>query len=174
MTTAQVFVNALTHSHWSIDKVGESKFCVCNMTLIRLVLSHWLLFAPHKYDVQVSLLIFDECHHTRLNHPYNVIMRDSYRHCSPSQRPKIFGMTASVVWRPSRAQEDLQELEANLDAKAITVQRHHEELGHHSPKPKEVCAPLIPRIPWRRKRCGVTDPGSIDALRIFPASCRIH
>lgn len=54
-------------------------------------------------------------------------------------------MTASVVWRPSRAQEDLQELEANLDAKAITVQMHHEELGHHSPKPKEVCAPLIPR-----------------------------
>lgn len=55
-------------------------------------------------------------------------------------------MTASVVWRPSRAQEDLQELEANLDAKAITVQRHREELGHKSPKPKEVCTLLIPRI----------------------------
>lgn len=60
---------------------------------------------------EISLIVFDECHHTRKDHPYNQIMRDFYHapdaHTSSATvetigvqrpgRPKIFGMTASPV-----------------------------------------------------------------------------
>ncbi|KAA1477124.1 hypothetical protein DENSPDRAFT_571422 [Dentipellis sp. KUC8613] len=103
--TAQLFLNAVTHSHWSLPKV--------------------------------SLLVVDECHHTRKNHPYNGIMKE-YFQCPEDKRPKIFGMTASPVWRPHRPEEDLADLERNMNAKVITVNTHAEELLSHLPTPKEV------------------------------------
>ncbi|PRP74244.1 dicer helicase, partial [Planoprotostelium fungivorum] len=43
----------------------------------------------------ISLLIIDECHHTKKNHPYNIIMK-SYRSVpADGKRPVILGMTAS-------------------------------------------------------------------------------
>lgn len=45
----------------------------------------------------ISLIIFDECHHTKKDHPYNLVMRNHYHRCSVESRPKIFGMTASPV-----------------------------------------------------------------------------
>ncbi|TFY62422.1 hypothetical protein EVJ58_g3872 [Rhodofomes roseus] len=103
--TAQIFLNILTHSHWSLDKV--------------------------------SLMVFDECHHTRKNHAYNGIMRE-YFQFAVEQRPKIFGMTASPIWNPRDAVESLATLERNLDAKVIAVREHVDELMSHSPKPEEV------------------------------------
>lgn len=104
--SAQIFLNLLTHSLWSIDKV--------------------------------SLMVFDECHHTRKNHPYNGIMREYSYVVSPACRPKIFGMTASPIWNPKDAAGSLATLEANMDSKVIGVRAHVEELTEHSPKPVEV------------------------------------
>ncbi|KAI0355038.1 hypothetical protein OH77DRAFT_1425091 [Trametes cingulata] len=103
--TAQIFLNLLTHSHWSMDKV--------------------------------SLIVFDECHHTRKNHAYNGIMRE-YFQTPVGSRPKVFGMTASPIWNPKNAAESLAILERNLDAKVIAVKEHIDELVGHSPKPTEV------------------------------------
>ncbi|KAI0373238.1 hypothetical protein BV20DRAFT_963060 [Pilatotrama ljubarskyi] len=103
--TAQIFLNLLTHSHWSMDKV--------------------------------SLVVFDECHHTRKNHAYNGIMRE-YFQTPVGSRPKVFGMTASPIWNPRNATESLATLERNLDAKVIAVKEHVDELVGHSPKPTEV------------------------------------
>ena len=86
---------------------------------------------------QVSLLVFDECHHTRKNHAYNGIMRE-YFQLQAEQHPKIFGMTASPIWNPRDAAESLATLERNLDAKVIAVREHVGELMDHSPKPEEV------------------------------------
>ncbi|KAI6011911.1 hypothetical protein EDC04DRAFT_2609659 [Pisolithus marmoratus] len=94
--TAQIFLNVLTHSHWSIDRV--------------------------------SLIIFDECHHTRKNHAYNGIMREYFQ---------IFGMTASPTWNPKDAEGSLQTLERNLDATVIAVREHVSELLANSPRPVE-------------------------------------
>lgn len=102
---AQIFLNLITHSLWSITKV--------------------------------SLMIFDECHHARKNHPYNGIMRE-YFHVAPDCRPKIFGMTASPVWNPKDPAGSLADLEANLDSKVIGVRAHIDELTEHTPKPVEV------------------------------------
>ncbi|KAI0792736.1 hypothetical protein C8Q75DRAFT_579347 [Abortiporus biennis] len=103
--TAQIFLNILTHSHWSMDKI--------------------------------SLMVFDECHHTRKNHAYNGIMRE-YFQWPPETRPKVFGMTASPIWNPRDAVESLATLERNLDAKVIAVRDHLDELADHSPKPQEI------------------------------------
>ncbi|KAF9239687.1 hypothetical protein BU15DRAFT_46430 [Melanogaster broomeanus] len=103
--TAQIFLNILTHSHWSVDRV--------------------------------SLIIFDECHHTRKNHAYNGIMRE-YFQVHPAERPKVFGMTASPVWNPKDAEGSLLTLEKNLDATVIAVREHTSELLENSPRPVEV------------------------------------
>ncbi|KAJ6620284.1 hypothetical protein B0H10DRAFT_2359801 [Mycena sp. CBHHK59/15] len=103
--TAQIFLNLITHSLWSIDRV--------------------------------ALLIFDECHHTRKNHPYNGIMRE-YFEVSPVLRPKIFGMTASPIWNVKDAAGSLAALEANMDCKVVSVCDHADELSAHAPKPLEV------------------------------------
>ncbi|KAH7890033.1 P-loop containing nucleoside triphosphate hydrolase protein [Phlebopus sp. FC_14] len=103
--TAQIFLNILTHSHWSIDKV--------------------------------SLMVFDECHHTRKNHAYNGIMRE-YFQVHPAERPKIFGMTASPIWNPRDAEGSLLTLERNLDATVIAVREHVSELLENSPRPVEI------------------------------------
>jgi endoribonuclease Dicer len=102
---AQIFLNLLTHSLWSIDKV--------------------------------SLLVFDECHHARKNHPYNGIMRE-YFQVKPAQRPKVFGMTASPIWNVKDAAGSLAALEASMDATIMGVRAHVDELTEHSPKPIEV------------------------------------
>lgn len=46
----------------------------------------------------IGLLIFDECHHTHSNHPYNQIMQDFYaplQYTAPGGRPLILALTAS-------------------------------------------------------------------------------
>ncbi|OJT13423.1 Dicer-like protein 1 [Trametes pubescens] len=91
---------------------------------------------------QVTLIVFDECHHTRKNHAYNGIMRE-YFQTPAGSRPKIFGMTASPIWNPKNAAESLATLERNLDAKVIAVKEHIDELSGHSPKPTEVHLNLI-------------------------------
>ncbi|KAI6038416.1 hypothetical protein EDC04DRAFT_3022354 [Pisolithus marmoratus] len=102
MHAAQIFLNVLTHSHWSIDRV--------------------------------SLIIFDERHHTRENRAYNGIMRE-YFQVDPAERPKIFGMTASPIRNPKDAEGSLQTLERNLDATVIAVREHVSELLENSPDP---------------------------------------
>ncbi|KAG6887655.1 hypothetical protein C0992_011325 [Termitomyces sp. T32_za158] len=104
--TAQIFLNVLTHSIWSIDKV--------------------------------SLMIFDECHHARKNHPYNGIMREYFQTPVTARRPKVFGMTASPIWNPKDPMGSLITLEANMDCKIIGVRAHIDELQKHSPKPTEI------------------------------------
>ena len=106
MAVAQIFMNALTHSLWSLDRV--------------------------------SLLVVDECHHTRKNHPYNNILRE-YLHVAPSRRPKVFGMTASPIWDIKNPQLSLDTLEKNMDAKVIGVREHVDELAQNAPRPVEVC-----------------------------------
>ncbi|KAJ7349123.1 hypothetical protein DFH08DRAFT_697596 [Mycena albidolilacea] len=106
--TPQIFLNLITHSLWAIDKAG------------------------------IALMIFDECHHARKNHPYNGIMREYFEIASPQLRPKIFGMTASPVYNIKDATGSLAALERNLDSKVVTVQNHTEELAVHAPKVSEI------------------------------------
>ncbi|KAI5464989.1 hypothetical protein BGZ63DRAFT_440387 [Mariannaea sp. PMI_226] len=46
---------------------------------------------------QINLLIFDEAHHTKKNHPYARIIKDHYIRLEKQNRPRVMGMTASPV-----------------------------------------------------------------------------
>jgi endoribonuclease Dicer len=75
---------------------------------------------------QINLLIFDEAHHAKNNHPYARLMKDYYTHDSePSHRPRIFGMTASPVDTKGLSADHIKvvasELEKLLHSKIVTT-----------------------------------------------------
>ncbi|KAJ7535983.1 hypothetical protein O6H91_12G052400 [Diphasiastrum complanatum] len=79
----------------------------------------------------VEVLIMDECHHAQKRHPYAQIMSMHYHNSSPNKRPKVFGMTASPVNRKGvtssmDCNDQIQKLEAILDAKVCTVEDRSE------------------------------------------------
>ncbi|XP_071492250.1 antiviral innate immune response receptor RIG-I-like [Diadema antillarum] len=99
---------------------------------------------------ELSMLVFDECHHTTLNHPYNEIMREyilekkrlidqdkkkrgSWLVGRPFGRlPQIIGLTASVGMGGSKdAVQHIIDLCANLDCsgvKTVTEEANQREL----------------------------------------------
>ncbi|KAH9825776.1 putative helicase family Dicer subfamily protein [Teratosphaeria destructans] len=85
---------------------------------------------------RLSLLIFDEAHRCIKNSPMNNIMRHFY-HPNKAQRrhvPHILGLSASPVM--GSKQGSLEQLEANLDAVAITPNVERASLKRHVHPPK--------------------------------------
>jgi len=85
---------------------------------------------------EVSLIIFDECHHTDQDHLYNLIMRDFFYHkFRPKDliciRPQILGLTASPIKQKidsalvTDIESMLQNLANNLYSKFITISAAH-------------------------------------------------
>ncbi|KAG0042835.1 Dicer-like protein 1 [Gryganskiella cystojenkinii] len=73
---------------------------------------------------RIHLLIFDECHHARKDHPFACIMKEFYHSNfdSKDERPKIFGMTASPSSEiGSKLHHSADELEKLLDSKVFTI-----------------------------------------------------
>ncbi|CAO3569858.1 unnamed protein product [Mortierella alpina] len=68
-----------------------------------------------------SLIIFDECHHAVGNHCYREIMTEYYDEAHPSERPKIFGMTASPAQDKGSISFSAKQLEQTLHAKIVTA-----------------------------------------------------
>ena len=81
---------------------------------------------------QITMLIFDECHHTNSEHPYNKIMDEFYffykkdKKIAESFFPRIYGLTASPMKtringnsHQSAAIEALIKLSENLDCVVI-------------------------------------------------------
>ncbi|KAJ2700215.1 Dicer-like protein 1, partial [Coemansia spiralis] len=90
-----------------------------------LVMTHQVLLNALRAGFvrlsDIDLLVFDECHHARGNHPYTLIMREFYDHCPEADRPHIFGMTASPLNAHQSAEESVAHLQAGLNAGVCTV-----------------------------------------------------
>jgi endoribonuclease Dicer len=71
---------------------SENMVIVCTAEVFRQALHYSFVSIS-----QINLLIFDEAHHTKANHPYARIMKDFYHQDSCHELPKVFGMTASPV-----------------------------------------------------------------------------
>ncbi|PVU98201.1 hypothetical protein BB561_000063 [Smittium simulii] len=69
----------------------------------------------------ISLMIFDECHHMRKNSSYNRIMKEFYELTETDLRPQIFGMTASPVNANEVVMQALERLEASADSTMLTA-----------------------------------------------------
>jgi endoribonuclease Dicer len=92
----------------------------------------------------INLLIFDEAHHTKSNHPYARLIKDYYLHePDVAKRPRIFGMTASPVDANVDVRQAAMELETLLHCKIATtsdlsllanhITRPEEEIARYSP-----------------------------------------
>ena len=58
-----------------------------------------------------------------------------------TDRPKVFGMTASPTWNVKNPQHTLSTLEMIMHAKIVGVRDNIQELADHSPKATEVTPP---------------------------------
>lgn len=70
-----------------------------------------MYLALHK----VNLLIFDECHHSKGNNVYAVLMNEHYGSCH--EPPRILGLTASITAakiKPAKLLEVSKQLEATF------------------------------------------------------------
>lgn len=87
---------------------------------------------------QVNLLIFDECHHAKKNHPYKQIMQ-AFNSNLGADHPKILGLTASVVNKKVKHLENLEseirDLECTLRSTCETSQ--DEEVERFAARPSE-------------------------------------
>ncbi|KAG0057140.1 Dicer-like protein 1 [Linnemannia elongata] len=99
---------------------------------------------------RVNLLIFDECHHARKDHPFCCIMKDFYHvhDLDRAQRPKVFGMTASPSSDiGSKLYHTASELEKLMDAKVFTVDK--EEVKQFVERPLEFVVQYNPAPGYR-------------------------
>ncbi|KAJ1747856.1 Dicer-like protein 1 [Coemansia sp. RSA 1821] len=107
-----------------------------------LVMTHQVLLnalrAGRARITDIDLLVFDEAHHARGNHPYALIMREFYDHCAPEDRPHVFSMTASPLNKQQTAQESVRDLQASLDSNICTVDLTTDSLASVS-APTAVC-----------------------------------
>ncbi|CAB4054972.1 DICER1 [Lepeophtheirus salmonis] len=115
-----------------VDLWDSSKWNEVINSLDIIVMIHQVLLDSLSHSFltlsNISLLIFDECHHTFKDNPYNMIMKEHYltlKSTHPHKVPHILGLSASVVI--SQCDDELKFLrekkilEANLDSKIITT-----------------------------------------------------
>lgn len=117
-------------STWTQIK-EHNKIVVCTPAILDQCLMHSFL------DMQdISLLVFDEAHHAKKDHPYSRLIRSYYLKCQDEVRPKIFGMTASAVDSKGDIAQTAQNLEELLHAKIVTTDDG--SLLSFAPKPTDV------------------------------------
>ncbi|XP_072042578.1 uncharacterized protein [Amphiura filiformis] len=106
---------------------------------------------PDLHLQDISLIIFDECHHTTQDHPYNEVMKrylkekklklDARREVGKSgpYLPQIIGLSASLgVGHGKDAFRHVLTLCSNMDAKnVIQVHEHKDELDRHVNSPEQ-------------------------------------
>ncbi|KAL8950848.1 MAG: hypothetical protein Q9222_003146 [Ikaeria aurantiellina] len=105
-----------TKSAWKQHLV-RNMIIVCTAEILNQLLGHSFV----RID-QINLLIFDEAHHAKKNHPYARIIKDFYiTEDDHAKRPKVFGMTASPVDVRSDFSKAARELETMLHCQIATT-----------------------------------------------------
>ncbi|GAB1318894.1 Dicer-like protein 1 [Madurella fahalii] len=96
---------------------AENMAIVCTAEILYTCLHHSYI----RMD-QINLLVFDEAHHTKKNHPYARIIKDFYIEVGDDERrPRILGMTASPVDAEMNPRIAAAQLEALLHSQIATV-----------------------------------------------------
>ena len=87
---------------------------------------------------KANLLVFDECHHAKKEHPFKRIMT-FFDVCPKENYPRVLGLTASVVngkVSPWKIESEIKQLEATLRASCQTAS-DAEEIVKYGAKPFE-------------------------------------
>ncbi|KAL2884541.1 Dicer-like protein 1 [Ceratocystis lukuohia] len=100
---------------WSSD-MKSNMIIVCTAAMLQKALA-----STYVKMCQINLLVLDEAHHAKKNHPYARLIKDYYL-CEPeATRPRILGMTASPVDTQEDIQLAAQDLEMLLCSTISTV-----------------------------------------------------
>lgn len=100
------------------EHFAKNKVIVCTADILLQCLAQGYITIA-----QINLLVFDEAHHTKKNHAYARIIKDYYlAETDKSQRPRVFGMTASPVDAKVDVDEAALELESLLHSRIATAQ----------------------------------------------------
>lgn len=115
------------------NELEKNEVIVCTAE----ILNHCLRYAYIRID-QIHLLVFDEAHHTKKNHPYARIIKDHYLEGKAQglRVPRIFGMTASPVDALIDVRQAATELEGMLDS-IIATTADPDSLRRTIGKPKD-------------------------------------
>ncbi|ATZ56090.1 BcdcL1 [Botrytis cinerea B05.10] len=106
------------HIKWK-KRLDTNMVIVCTAEILRQCLHHSFVTMA-----QINLLIFDEAHHAKKDHPYARIIKDFYRNDTEKDiaLPKIFGMTASPVDARDNVKKAAEELEGLLHSQICTAE----------------------------------------------------
>ena len=92
---------------------------------------------------QINVIIFDECHHARKNHPMHELM-NMFQYIEVDKRPRIIGLSGMLIGidssiKPSTVALELQNLENTFQATIVTVgdMEDYKNVLVHSTKPRE-------------------------------------
>ncbi|RAL13999.1 putative RNA helicase/RNAse III [Aspergillus homomorphus CBS 101889] len=114
------FFGAMGTDLWN-KEIWDEHFKTNMVIVCTAEIVHQCLLNSYIKMDQINLLIFDEAHHTKKDHPYARIIRDTYLKEVPSKRPRIFGMTASPVDTKGDVVEAAMRLETLLDSTIATT-----------------------------------------------------
>lgn len=153
---------------------AKNMVIVCTAEVLAQCLMHSFISMS-----QINLLIFDEAHHAKNNHPYARIMKDYYEpESDPTRRPRVFGMTASPVdvrgLSETHLQQAANDLEKLLHARIATTMdgslaansKADEEVAMYDRLPNEFETPLHREIKSRY--------GDIPAFQKFFIASKRH
>lgn len=106
-----------TKGFW-LKQLDEHEVIVCTAEILNQCLQFAFIRINH-----INLLIFDEAHHTKKNHPYARIIKDYYADGQHKEvrLPRIFGMTASPVDALIDVRQAATELEGLLQSRIATT-----------------------------------------------------
>ncbi|KAF0991037.1 hypothetical protein HZS_5115 [Henneguya salminicola] len=134
-------INSWSPLSWR-KEINENQVLTMTPEIFRQLLQH------HSIDISdVSLLIFDECHHGfNTGHPYNIIMTLYYskKQLSLLNVPRIIGLTASPAlniridmnYSSQIIKDRIENLENIYDAKCITAVEYLNSLKNIYANPK--------------------------------------
>lgn len=140
--TVKCYVGEMGVDGWEKSR-WESEFNGNNVLVMTAQIFLNLLSPGFTKLSQVNLLIFDECHHARKNHPYAQIMEffnrsKQLKRTEVTPLPKIMGLTASVVngkVKLLRIESEIKQLECTMWSKCDTT--CDEDVENFATKPKE-------------------------------------
>lgn len=151
-----------------------------NMVIVctAAVLLHCLYHSYVRID-QINLLIFDEAHHTKKNHPYARIIKDFYigLEDQEKQRPRILGMTASPVDAKIDVRQAAEELEALLHSEIATVPYNDMLKNQSFHRPREFVVEYHPSgqsvetVLWKKISQLVSRNPVFNRLLVYSKAC---
>ncbi|KAL5624291.1 hypothetical protein BROUX41_004351 [Berkeleyomyces rouxiae] len=126
-----------TNRSWAKEEwataMKENMIVVCTAAILRRALE-----SAYVKMSQINLLVLDEAHHAKKNHPYARIIKDFYLCEAEATRPRILGMTASPVDTQDDVRFAAQDLEDLLCSTIATVEggtlRDDSDRGHQQIK----------------------------------------